>query len=297
MKSITRHLITGLGLAAFASSANGAALIYEPFAQDFSVNSDLNGKTGGSGLTPNTWSDNGTVTVQAESLSYGNLEHTGGQARLVTSGGTDAFITTTNVLATNGLLNDGSTLWFSMMYRKEGGGGSNEKSGFAFGTDRLDGAFNGTNMVSTNGGNGLGFIANNDNLTAARWSGGGNGTTGLGGFDITPGIETLPQTVFIVGRIQWGAALADETLTLWLQDTGTLDGSTAPTGTGSVQTLADVSQSAFNTISMTVRNAGGDQIYDEIRFGATYADVAPVPEPSAALLGGLGFLALLRRRR
>jgi len=41
----------------------------------------------------------------------------------------------------------------------------------------------------------------------------------------------------------------------------------------------------------------GTITYDEIRFGATFADVSPVPEPSAALLGALGVLALLRRRR
>jgi hypothetical protein len=34
---------------------------------------------------------------------------------------------------------------------------------------------------------------------------------------------------------------------------------------------------------------------DSIKIGTTYLDV--IPEPSAALLGGLGMLVLLRRRR
>lgn len=39
--------------------------------------------------------------------------------------------------------------------------------------------------------------------------------------------------------------------------------------------------------------------WDEIRWGTSFNDVttAPIPEPSATILGGLGMLALLRRRR
>ncbi|MGB7161527.1 MAG: hypothetical protein WBD40_25940 [Tepidisphaeraceae bacterium] len=36
---------------------------------------------------------------------------------------------------------------------------------------------------------------------------------------------------------------------------------------------------------------------DELRIGTTWADVAPVPEPAALSLVGLGFLALPARRR
>lgn len=42
---------------------------------------------------------------------------------------------------------------------------------------------------------------------------------------------------------------------------------------------------------------GPNVIVDELRFGTQLADVTSIPEPSAALLGGVGALLLLRRRR
>ena len=49
-------------------------------------------------------------------------------------------------------------------------------------------------------------------------------------------------------------------------------------------------------IFMEARSPQNPEI-DEIRLGQTWLDVTSIPEPSTALLGGLGLLALLRRRR
>lgn len=59
----------------------------------------------------------------------------------------------------------------------------------------------------------------------------------------------------------------------------------------------NLDQSAFDTISYTTRGSGGGDLIDEIRFGSDFDAVAVIPEPAAAMLGGLGFLLLLRRRR
>lgn len=293
----TKNLVCGCSLLAVALSSipslEGAALIYEPFDQASGSGSvALGGKAGGTGLSGN-WSVNQTVNVvETTTLSYGNLAQSGGQASATAGNGTDAFVTTTGILFDNGLLDNGATLWFSTMFLKTGNGGAtNEKGGFAFGTDPLDAAFNGTNM--TNSGNGLGFAPIATGLNVATWSGGGNVSTGSGE------AYTLGSSVFVVGKIVWGATSGDvETITIYTPDPSDL----TTLGTGFTKTMAGVDQTAFDTISFTTRGAGvaSDTItYDEIRFGATYADVSPaaVPEPSSAILGALGFLALIHRRR
>lgn len=67
----------------------------------------------------------------------------------------------------------------------------------------------------------------------------------------------------------------------------------------------DVSGAAAATVSgfnlngvNAVRIMGtAEQTFDNLVIGTEMLDVAAIPEPSAALLGGLGMLALLRRRR
>jgi hypothetical protein len=79
-----------------------------------------------------------------------------------------------------------------------------------------------------------------------------------------------------------------------------VDGNLAGTSTLSIGTTDGLLALGFQQ-GVGTNNFTGD--FDEARFftfepGAfTTADLAYVPEPSAALLGGLGMLALLRRRR
>ncbi len=287
LTSLNLSAITVIASISLASQqAHSATFIYESFSQPAG---SLNGQAGGTGL--NTWGDNQTVdVVTPTTLSYGDLTNTGGQVNLLSGSGVDAFVTTTTALSTNGLLDDGATLWFSFMYSKtSSGGGSNEKGGFAFGTAPIDGAFNGTNMA----GNGIGARILATGINAGTWSGSGNVTAGTGTS------IALNTSYLVVGRIQWGATAGDdETITLYLQDTSNLGTLSASIGTA---TMTGVDQSLFDTISMTQRGSGGTVTYDEIRFGETFADVtpaaAPIPEPSSTALIGLGGLAFILRRR
>ncbi len=288
---VTRCLAAAAVLCLVSSAVQAAPIIYEPFSQ---AAGDLNGKAGGTGLSGN-WSTNNTALdiVSPTTLVYGNLEHTGNQVNMPSTAGIWAAVTTTNDLATAGLLDDGATLWFSYVFQKTLNGGSNEHSGFAFGTDRVNPALNGLNMQ--NSGFGLGAYTQTSSVTASSWSGGTrtNGTASA--------LEALGTPTLVIGRIVWGATAGDnEVLTLW---TRALDNiATEPTTGGGVRTVAGFDQTQLNTISFGQRNSGGTQFYDEIRFGATYTDVAPiaVPEPSAlALLAGgvIATGAALRRRR
>jgi len=96
-----------------------------------------------------------------------------------------------------------------------------------------------------------------------------------------------------------------DSLSLWINPT---DLTTAPSGAPDL-TLSTALQdlSGINTIRFTGNNTnatsaalGGEAIYDELRIGNTFADVAPVPEPTAvalAIMGGTGVLAVIRRRK
>jgi hypothetical protein len=272
--------LAAIAIMAMVSSAH-AALIYEPFSQDAGA---LNGAPGGTGL--GTWSattGSSGVTVGAETLSYGDLPHTGGQATVPSSGGTKASVTTTSVLADNNLLDDGATLWFSVMFMKTANGGANEKSGFALGNAALNPAFNGLNMA----GQGVGFASmGGSSVNAGVWNN-GNVSTG-GGLGITLGTASL-----VVGKIEWGVGAGVEKITIYTPSLTDL----ATPGTGVSKTIAGFDQSTLNIISLGHRNSNGDQVYDEIRFAATYDEVIGIPEPATLVLIGAGGLMMLRRRK
>ncbi len=273
-------------MAVTATSANAAAIIYESFSQ---TPGDLAGKPGGTGLSGN-WSASGNTVdiVNPPTLNYGDLENAGGQVNLPSSGSTWAAVSTTTALANAGLLNNGGTLWFSYVFQNTTSGGANEQSGFAFATERVNPGASGLNLVAA--GDGFGVFVRGTAATASSWS---NSTARAGGTGVT--LQALGTPSLVIGRIVWGAGVGDnDTLTFWQRALDNIE--TEPTTGGGVKT-AILNQSAFDTISFGQRNSGGLHYYDEIRFGASYSDVAPIPEPSAALFGGLGVLALLRRRR
>ena len=132
----------------------------------------------------------------------------------------------------------------------------------------------------SNPGNGLGVYSRNTSIQPSTWNGGGGGTQGSG-----TTFANYGDTVLVVGKIKWGDLAGDvETLTIWTPDEASLPVNEAGLGSGFSMTMAGVTQTAFDTISMQQRNSGSAQIYDEIRFGAALADVIPVDTVAPTLL-------------
>jgi uncharacterized protein (TIGR03382 family) len=93
-----------------------------------------------------------------------------------------------------------------------------------------------------------------------------------------------------VAKMDLGAG----TVSLWVGATGsTIDVSNpADASVSGISSLAGIQGIRINGY-----NGSASQSFDNLTIATTLAEVNAVPEPTAALLGGLGLLALLRRRR
>lgn len=111
------------------------------------------------------------------------------------------------------------------------------------------------------------------------------------------GTSTTPSSTqsFLVMRIDFSAS-GNEKLYLWTNPTL---GSTPDISSAAV-TLADAGNFTINRVSIFT-NTTKVAVFDEIRVGTTYADVAPanIPEPSAMMLGlgAVGVFGVWRRPR
>ena len=275
------------GLSAFSvlalSAAHGAATIYEGFTLP-PADVLLQGNTGDTGFT-SVWTNDNRYALDATSISYGSLETSGGKMALNTSGGGSHRISATvNVGAS--LLADNSTLWFSFLLTTYEASSDNRFL-VALGTDPWSGGQGGQP------GQAVGFYMDSDDAEAEFWDTNAFSGVSSTSTDLVPDTWTggESQTQLIVGQIAWGEdGLSDDTLSLYNVGTDLVLGTAFSTAT------FDATQGAFDTLSMSGRNKIIADV-DEIRFGATLADVTPVPEPSTTALIGLGGLALILRRR
>jgi len=114
----------------------------------------------------------------------------------------------------------------------------------------------------------------------------------LGGTNADFGTYNTGDEVLVVGKLLFDTDGTNETLTVWADPTGIETGPVSSTVTGT-----DIDWTTPNYV--LIRNwllADADGLIDDVKVGTEWSDVAPVPEPSAALLAMLG-LALMRRRR
>ena len=96
-------------------------------------------------------------------------------------------------------------------------------------------------------------------------NGGGGGIGAIGSIDTSELSTTVPN--LIVFRYQFNGP-SDDTLEVWLNPTSTSD-------TASIS--ATQPNFVFNLLILRSVNANGNLVFDEVRFGTTFADVVPVP--------------------
>ena len=264
-KSVSTIIVVLGVVMAFSGSLQANPVIYEPFADSQAT---LTGNTPGIGLT-GTWSASTAFTVTSGSLTYGTLPTSGNQVAYVSPFGNSASsVGVGPALGAAGLLNDGATLWFSVVVNTPTQGGSNPDTGFALATNALG---SGNNLSIGAGGQAIGWTIKSDKLQASTWDGGYvvRGTNGPG----------VPQntTIFVVGEITWGAnSAAADTINLYLPDTDLNMGSVR------ASTSAVLNQVNLDTITSSLKTNTGYG-FDEIRFGATYEDAIGNPPPPPIL--------------
>jgi hypothetical protein len=268
----TRATLIGLLLA--CPAARGQVVAYEGF--DYATGQNLQGQAGGSGFA-GPWAlglnSNPNTLVAAGSLSAGALATTGNSATAtVASFAVNRYQRT--LAAPLGA--DGTTRWLSFVMSRTGI--ETSAGGIVFGSPAP--------VIGTAQGLLVGDPSPNDFYSLSRLP----STT-------TP--PTSSSTVPVANRallvVRMLFAPGDDTFDLFVNPTPGGPVPTTPNATlsfdlGTNNTLVEL---------LAVTNPSGSVTLalDELRFGNTFADVTPVPEPSGLLLGGAAAAGLLAARR
>jgi hypothetical protein len=113
-----------------------------------------------------------------------------------------------------------------------------------------------------------------------------------GGPSTSTGVaRTVGQTYLMVLEIEFVTEGSDR-VTLFVNPTPGLSG---PSVTGT--TITTTKDFCLYNVQFYPGSGTNNGSMDELRFGSTFADVVPIPEPATIGLLGLGGLVLLRRRR
>ncbi|MFA7343546.1 MAG: hypothetical protein WC003_04505 [Terrimicrobiaceae bacterium] len=263
---------TLLGIA-LCPSARAAATVYEGFG--YTAGTDLGGQNGGTGFNGAAWIDSAAPAnkdkVQSGSLAYGSLQTAGNSLLLVTPltglGLDRSFSSISGV--------DGTTTWISFLLKFDSSVGTLNAGDVGwFSVRPSDFGFSPEFGAFTNDSNevvfGIGDYGGNDPV-----------------FSTTP-FET-DTTYLVAGSITWHTGTGQaEDISLFLDPAfGPAPGSPLVTRND----LDLVNDPGVNLlVKMSILADGGDSAWlmDEIRIGASFGDVTPVPEPASVLLALAG---------
>jgi hypothetical protein len=323
MKQTTRHLLAPLLATAalgVSTAAHGALLAYEGFNYDVGNLTGLNGGTGFASGWQNSngindsgyvWDETTNVTFDNATLNWDGVVNNG----LPTAPGTGArYLGASNSGSSNlnifrelsasagALAGADGVLWMSTVYHlpnRTFGAGIHIGLGSGFMRERsrqFEAA--GTDFIGASPYSGASNVWNTGNLVPVVVDS-NTGANAWQNFSRTVG-PALPADaavdLILVLKFTFGASDTVEAA-VFTEDIG----------------LGSITEAAFDAIKVGTTYAAGidetnlnylvinqgrfNNALDEIRVGDSFTDVVVIPEPAAALFGGLGLLALVRRRR
>jgi hypothetical protein len=276
------RLLSALAVLALPTAAAAQTSAYEGFG--YPPGSTVNAQSGGTGFWGGPWNTNQTTlfTIQA-----GSLTPPAGSAGLVTTGNAltlgappTGFSTATRPIPDLAAVNGGQ-VWVSFLIRRTGGPAFDSFGGL---------------MIGTNPGSGqtadlpdrifIGDPGFGDLWSLERAGGGAAAQTNFGVID--------DQTVLLVVHLDIRAPGTADPVRLYVNPA--LTGTEPVSPSASLLTLDLNGPTAVFPAGAPVNGLGvwyGNTTYviDEIRFGSSYAEVTPVPEPAAGLALAAGVLA------
>lgn len=260
-------------IAGGVGSAYADAVIYE----GFNYGGNITGNNGGIGFDGPWQNTRNNPQAVDPGLTWGALPVDGNTARGAAWSGLIRPIGTT--LSDAGLMTNGSTLWFSVIFDLTGQNTTNADLNLALGTDKfVSSSFGDRQNLDGNTAEGIGVSHHRAVVQGKYWQDDGDGDAVAEGVRNASSLtinSTAPNipTALIVGKIDWGVDdTADETLTLYAP-TVDLDPNDPIM---EAWTIPALDQSLFDQLSLQFKDSPK---MDEIRFGATYDDVIGVMGP------------------
>jgi hypothetical protein len=272
-------------LAALAAGGSGQAqiIVYDSF-QGYATG-NLIGQTvsGTTGLT-GSWTDVTATNITYAVANTTAMTYTGGditidggsQYGVATATGAGAAASVANIQLSSGLAVAGGTKYFSFLMRY--GGALNAGDQFAFNTALAN---NNTTSIMRSGvrenTGSFGFVANDSSTT------------------YTSAVSAITNYFVVVKLEQAGANWGNASM--WVNPTSTITDNNGGAA-NAVRAIGGTSTINYMGFKFQSADIGDSFALDEIRIGATWADVVVVPEPATwVLLAGVGTFFMITRRR
>jgi hypothetical protein len=240
--------------------------VYEPFNYSTGGIDNLNGAIGFAGPWDATRNN---PAVDTDSKTWGSLETAGNHVRGAAWSAMIRPIGAT--LSDAGLMDNGATLWFSVVMDLAGQNTSNADFNLALGTDQfVSSTFGDRENLLGNNAEGIGVTHSGARVQGVYWqdNGDADGVSERSEGDSSLQLNSTSNSrALVVGKIEWGANdSADEILTLYAPNTDMVPGEPILDS----WSIPALDQSQFDLVSVQFK----DQAQcDEIRFAASYAGV------------------------